>query len=410
MLDDLRKLSQEFIRLKNLPYRRYFIQSKPFKHRLSLLLGQRGVGKTTTIVQFLLDNAGQDVYSKNILYVQADHFLVGSLSLYEIADEFQKMGGKYLGLDEIHKYPNWSQELKSIYDTFPKLTVLASGSSALQMYKGSHDLARRAIKYTMVGLSFREFLEIIFEINIPAYTLEEILKNHESIAAEIIEKIETKEEKILPLFQRYQSYGYYPYFFELNDKELYYITLEQNIHSTIEADLAAIYPHLTGSSISKIKQLLVFIAKSVPFTPNWNNIKEALEIGDIRTLKTYFQYLEDASLIRCLAKGTHKLNHVAHAGKIYLDNPNQMQALCSGAYNVGTLREIFFLDMLSVRHQVNMAPFGDFLIDGTYVFEIGGKNKSFSQIGSLENSFIVRDNEERGSGAKIPLWLFGLLY
>ncbi len=410
MLEELRKLSQEFIRLKNSPYRRYFIQSKPFKHRLSLLLGQRGVGKTTTIVQFLLDNAELDIYSKNILYVQADHFLVGSLSLYEIADEFQKMGGKYLGFDEIHKYPNWSQELKSIYDTFPKLTVVASGSSALQMYKGSHDLARRAITYSMVGLSFREFLEMVLEIVLPAYSLTEILKNHESIASVILEMIEAKGEKILPLFQRYQSDGYYPYFFELNDRELYFITLEQNIHSTIEGDLASIYPHLTGSTISKLKQLLVFIAKSVPFIPNWSNIKQALDIGDIRTLKTYFQYLQDASLIRCLAKGTHKLNHVAHAGKIYLDNPNQMQALCAGDHNVGTLREIFFLDMLETHHQINIAPFGDFLVDGKYTFEIGGKNKSFSQVGNVEDSFVVRDNEERGIGAKIPLWLFGFLY
>lgn len=410
MLEDLTKLSQEFIRLKDSSYRRYFIQLKPFRHRLSLLLGQRGIGKTTTIVQFLLDNAEQDIYSKKILYIQADHFLVGSLSLYEIADEFQKMGGKYLGLDEIHKYANWSQELKSIYDTFPKLTVVASGSSALQMYKGSHDLARRAIKYTMVGLSFREFLEMVLDVRLPVYSLDEILKKHEPITSEIIEKIEMKGEKILPLFQRYQSHGYYPYFFELNDKELYFITLEQNLHSTIEGDLAAIYPHLTGATISKLKQLLVFIAKSVPFIPNWNSIKEILEIGDVRTLKTYFQYLEDAALIRSVAKGTHKLATVAHAGKIYLDNPNQMQALCLGDHNVGTLRETFFLDMLSSKHQVNIAPFGDFFVDDKYVFEIGGKNKSFSQVSKEVNSFVVRDNEERGSGAKIPLWLFGFLY
>ncbi len=410
MLDDLKKLSQEFIKLKNSPYRRYFIRSNPFKHRLSLLLGQRGIGKTTTIVQFLLDQVAQNIYDSSILYVQADHFLVGSLSLYEIADEFQKMGGKYLGFDEIHKYPNWSQELKSIYDTFPKLTVVASGSSALQMYKGSHDLARRAIKYSMVGLSFREFLEMLLGMNLSSYSLAEILTNHESIASEIIEKIEAKEEKILPLFQRYQSHGYYPYFFELPNEELYLITLEQNVHSTIEGDLASIYPHLTGSTIQKLKQLLVFIAKSVPFTPNWGNIKEALEIGDIRTLKTYFQYLEDASLIRCLAKGTHKLNHVGHAGKIYLDNPNQMHALCFGNHNAGTLREIFFLDMLSVHHQINLPPAGDFLVDGKDLFEIGGRNKSFSQIAGSLNSFVARDNEERGAGSKIPLWLFGFLY
>ncbi len=160
MLSELRKLSHHFLKLKNSPYRRYFIQTTPFKHRLSLVLGQRGVGKTTTLVQYLLDQTSQDIYDPSILYVQVDHFQVGNIPLYEIAEQFYTMGGKILALDEIHKYPNWSQELKSIYDTFPKLKVVVSGSSALQMHKGSHDLARRAIKYHLFGLSFREFLEL----------------------------------------------------------------------------------------------------------------------------------------------------------------------------------------------------------------------------------------------------------
>ena len=410
MLDELRKLSQNFLKLKNSPYRRYFIQSDPFKHRLSLLLGQRGVGKTTTLVQFLMDKTSQDLYDPSILYVQADHFLVGNTSLYEIAEEFHKMGGKILALDEIHKYPNWSQELKSLYDTFPKLTVVASGSSALQMYKGSHDLARRAIKYQMFGLSFREYLEIRFTLDFPQYLLSEILQNHERLAANIIGLCEKNNQKILPLFQHYLTCGYYPYFFELPTEELYFITLEQNLHTTIEIDLAAIHPHLNGSSINKLKQLLIFISKEVPFTPNWNKIKKTLEIGDARTVKTYFQYLQDAYLIRTIGKETKKLKHIETSEKVYLDNPNQMRALSMGDHNVGTQREVFFLNMVSLKHDVALPPKGDFLVDGKYLFEIGGRKKTFTQIKDEKDAFLACDDIESGYGAKIPLWLLGFLY
>lgn len=410
MLDELRKLSQNFLKIKNSPYRRYFIQTNPFKHRLSILLGQRGIGKTTTLVQFLLDCVSQDLFDPSILYLQADHFLVGNSSLYEIADEFYAMGGKVIAFDEIHKYMNWSQELKSIYDTFPKLTVVASGSSSLQMYQGSHDLSRRAIKFKMVGLSFREFIELDLGIRLDSHTLGDIIDNHVKLASNIIDKLETQKRKVLPLFQRYLSCGYYPYFFELPDEEQFYITLEQNLHATIESDLAAIYPHLTGSSINKLKQLLIFIAKAVPFTPNWNTIKDTLEIGDVRTLKTYFQYLEDASLIRSISKQTHKLSHIGSPEKVYLDNPNQMRALTLGGHNTGTERETFFLDLLSLNHKVTLPNKGDFLVDGKYLFEVGGKKKSFEQLSGEKNAYLACDDMESGFGAKIPLWLFGFLY
>ncbi len=410
MLEELRQLSQGFLKLKNSPYRRYFIQSQPFKHRLSLLLGQRGIGKTTTLVQFLLDKVSQDLYDPSILYVQADHFLMGTTSLYEIADEFSAMGGKYIAFDEIHKYPNWSQELKSIYDTFPKLTVVTSGSSALQVYQGSHDLARRAIKYHMVGLSFREFLELYVPIELKALELSTILQHHEQYADEIIKALEEKNHKVLPLFQYYLKYGYYPYFLELPNKELYVITLVQNLQSTLEADLTAIYPHLNGLSITKLKELLLFIAKSVPFTPNWNNIKEILDVGDTRTLKTYFSYLEDASLIRSLGKENHKLDHLKHSEKVYLDNPNQMNAFSQEDPHIGTERELFFLTMVSERHHVKLPPKADFLVDSTYLFEIGGRKKSSEQIIGEHNAFLAIDSIENGIGKKIPLWLFGFLY
>lgn len=410
MLDELMKLSRHFLKIKNSTYRRYFIKTHPFKHRLSLVLGQRGIGKTTTLVQHLLDQVSQDLFDPSILYVQADHFQVGSASLYEIAEQFHSMGGKFLALDEIHKYPNWSQELKSLYDTFPSLTIFASGSSALQMHQGSHDLARRAIKYQMFGLSFREYLELRFNIVLSTCTLGDLLQHHDRRASSILEVFEAMGQKILPLFFHYLKCGYYPYFFELPNEEFYFVTLEQNLHTTIESDLAAIYPHLTGASIKKIKQLLIFIAQAVPFTPKWNEIKDILEIGDVRTLKTYFQYLEDAYLIRAVGKENHKIAHLNSVEKVYLDNPNQMHALSIGECNKGTLRELFFLDMLSVNHQVTFALKGDFLVDGRYLFEVGGRNKDFKQIKGEQNAYLACDDIETGFGSKIPLWLFGFLY
>jgi predicted AAA+ superfamily ATPase len=278
------------------------------------------------------------------------------------------------------------------------------------MYQGSHDLARRAIKYTMVGLSFREFLELDLQISLKAYSLSDILQNHMRLCAEIVDTLEAKSLKILPLFKRYLACGYYPYFFELPNEQVYFITLEQNLHTTIEGDLAAIYPHLSGSSVQKLKALLIFIAKSVPFTPNWNDIKNTLEIGDVRTLKTYFKYLEDASLIRSLGKENHKLSHISHPEKIYLDNPNQMHALTLGDHNTGTLRETFFLDLLSLNHRVTLPAQGDFLIDGKFLFEVGGKNKGFKQVAEEKNAYVACDDIEEGVGRKIPLWLFGFLY
>ncbi|MBS0655274.1 MAG: ATP-binding protein, partial [Verrucomicrobia bacterium] len=247
------------------------------------------------------------------------------------------------------------------------------------MHKGSHDLARRAIKYEMLGLSLREYIELRFNIHLPSYPLSEIIQNHERLASQIIERCEAIDQKIIPLFQHYLKCGYYPYFFELPNEEFYFITLEQNIHATIEVDLAAIYPHLNGVSINKLKQLLIFIAKSVPFTPNWTTIKDTLEIGDARTVKTYFQYLQDAYLVRCVGKGNKKFDHMNSPEKVYLDNPNQMQALCAGAANSGSERETFFLDMLSLKHSVTLAQKGDFLIDGNMLFEIGGRKKTFEQ-------------------------------
>lgn len=409
-IDEFIQLSRHFLEIKNTPYRRYFLQQHTFKQRLSLLIGQRGVGKTTTLIQYLLSQVNNDRFNTEVLYLQVDHFLMGNYSLYEIAESFHLLGGKWLAIDEIHKYSNWSQELKSIYDTFPDLKIIASGSSALEIHKGTHDLSRRAIIYKMVGLSFREYLELYYDLILPHYSLSELLNNHERIVTNVLHEIEKTSKKILVHFLDYLKYGYYPYFREVNDISVYYLLLEQSLHTTIEGDLVAIHPQLTGNSVKKIKQLLAFIARAVPFTPNWQKLKTILEIGDVRTLKTYVKYLEDTGLILTIAKATTKLRQLELPEKIYLNNSNQMYALSYNHVNEGSIRETFFLNMLKTHHEVTLPNQGDFLIDHSYVFEIGGKKKGFQQLQGMNNAYLACDDIETGIASKIPLWLFGFLY
>lgn len=408
-IDDLFQLSQRYIETKTKPYRRDFLKSNPFRHRFSILKGQRGIGKTTLIIQHLLDMTQNDPLSHDILYIPADHFLLSNRPLYEIAEAFNLLGGKWIAFDEIHKYENWSMELKSIYDTFPDLCLLASGSSALEIHTGSHDLSRRAIVYNISGLSFREYLEINLQEEFASYRLEEILHNHVAITTAILNRLANDKRKILNEFKEYLKTGYYPYFFELNDASLYFITLEQNVHTTLDSDLAEIHPELTGNSIRKIKQLLTFIAAHVPFTPNLQELKKTLEIGDERTLKLYFKYLEEAGLIRQLMSSSRKLHKLEIPEKIYLENTNQLYAI-SAQQNVGTLREVFFANMLSYQHDITAPKKGDFLINDEFLFEIGGKNKDFTQIQKTASSYLACDDIELGINNKIPLWLFGFLY
>lgn len=317
---------------------------------------------------------------------------------------------KFIAIDEIHKYANWSLELKSIYDTFTDLKIIASGSSALEIQKGSHDLSRRAVIYHLYGLSFREYLELYYNLSLESFSLNEILNNHLRISHNIIENIQSIEKKILTLFKEYLKYGFYPFYREVNDLAVFQLLLEQNMHTTIESDLVAIYSHLTGNSLKKIKQLLSFIAQSVPFIPNWNKIKSIVEISDDRTLKTYFKYLEDAELIQTVTKATQKMNKLESSEKIYLNNANQMFALSFNHCNIGAIRETFFLNALSTQYNLSLPVQGDFLVDNQFLFEVGGKNKGGQQIRELKNSYLACDDIDVGMGSKIPLWLFGFLY
>lgn len=403
MISKLMQESKKFLTRHNLPYQRYFIKNKSIQHRLTIITGQRGIGKTTTIAQYMHEHN-----DKKSLYVSMDSFLIGSLSMYEIAEIFEQEGGELLCFDEIHKYSNWSQELKSIYDNFPKLAIVASGSSALEINKGSHDLSRRAHILKMHGMSFREYLELTLNIDLPVIKLNDILSTHEDIVFKITEKLEQLNERIIPLFKHYLKVGYYPYSLDINNDDIFFDTLKQNIHISISYDLLSVYPSLDGNSIKKLNLLLNIIMQSVPFVPVIEKLKTSLEIGDGRTLKEYFLKLEDAGVIKLLMKSSSKgLQQLEKPEKIYLDNTNLLNITDS---NIGTVRETFFLNTTSQTHEVTYPAKGDFLVDNKYLFEVGGRNKGFNQIKDIENSFVACDDTEIGYGNKIPLWLFGFLY
>lgn len=411
MLDDLITLSQTFLRIRNREFKRYFLRDHSLTNRFSIIVGQRGIGKTTAMVQHLLDSYAGDRYCRKALYLQADHFLVVRSSLYEIADEFYKLGGEFICFDEIHKYPNWSMELKSICDTFPTLKMLASGNSALEITRGSHDLSRRAIVYRMYGMSFREYIGMNCGLYFDSLTLDAILTGHQQAADAIVGELEKKGLKVLALFKEYLERGYYPYFLEYQDKTQFFLTLEQNVHTTLENDLLAIHQSLNGASIQKMEKLLSIISSLVPFTPDLKHLKNLLGIGDERTLKTYLKYLEDAGVILTLSKGGKGLREMEKPEKIYLNNPNLYHALAgSKEPDTGAIRETFFLSMLRTGHGVTAPAKGDFLVDDTFTFEVGGKSKNADQIRSVANAWLALDNIEIGHGNRIPLWLFGYLY
>lgn len=409
MLDELLQLSRVYLREHQFSHRRSDFQSKGFlSHRLSILAGPRGVGKTTLMIQTLLDYVDNNLLSATILYVPSDHFLIAQTSLYEIASQFVQEGGKWIAFDEIHKYPNWSQELKSIYETFPRLIMIVSGSSLIELHKGSHDLTRRSIVYKLNGLSFREYISLVFNIRFEPVTLSEVLKNHDAISHEIVANVSKHEQTMLPIFKQYLKQGYYPYFLELGNLDAYYLTIEQNIIATIETDIPAVYPSLTGHSLRKIKHILSFLSANVPFKPSYKQLQISVDVTDLRTLKTYLKYLEDAHLIRQLRSAGSKFGALEVAEKLYLHNPNQYYAL-SVEPNIGTVRELFFLCALQQKQRISAPKSGDFLVNESILFEIGGRKKDYSQLKNHSCGYLACDDLEFGIGKRIPLWLFGFL-
>lgn len=405
MLEKIEYLSKTF--LNEIPnyFKRYLFQTFPEDSRLCIILGSRGVGKTTAILQYLKS------LKEKVLYVPSDHILIENISLYDIANEFSLNGGKVIAFDEIHKYDNWSKELKSIFDTFKNLRVLASGSSSLEINKGAYDLSRRAMVFHMKHMSFREFIELEKNIKLRPYDFDTILTKHTSIADEIVKKLKQNNLKVISLFKSYLKKGVFPLYVDYKTTENYYRALQQTINTIIENDILAVYPKLTGITIKRLKKLLAYLTSMCPFTPDLKKLKNILEITDERTLKQYFYYLDMANVINCFEKSGGKLAGLKKPEKVYLNNTNYIYALKTvEAKNIGNIRESFAANILSSDHFISIPSQGDFLIDDKYVFEIGGKSKSFGQIKDIKNAYVLADDIEFGMQNKIPLWLIGFLY
>ncbi|MCF8379083.1 MAG: AAA family ATPase [Bacteroidales bacterium] len=371
-------------------FKRYLYDSISWDSRMLGIIGARGVGKTTMILQHIKEKLD----TKRALYVSADDMFFGENRLVDLADEFYKNAGEYLFIDEIHKYPNWSRELKNIYDSFPTLRIVFTGSSVLDILKGSADLSRRAIIYKLQGLSFREYLKLFHNYKEEVYTLEQIINN------------EVKLQNIqhpLPLFNDYLQRGYYPFGME-NEINL---RLGQIIVQTLESDIPQ-YANLNVGTSRKLKQLLSIIAESVPFKPNFSKISELIGVSR-NSLDDYFSYMEKAGLIEQLRNETSGIRGLGKVDKVYLANTNIIFNLVGDNSNVGNARETFFLNQMRVKNEVISSKKADFLID-KYTFEIGGKNKQQNQIEKDGKSFIVQDDIEYGYLNVIPLWAFGLNY
>lgn len=378
---------------------RSFMQEVNWNARLIGIKGARGVGKTTLLLQYLKINFTDN--KALTLYVSLDSFAFRGKTLLGLADEFVRNGGKHLFLDEVHKYPNWAQELKNIYDDYSELQIVFTGSSLLEILNSRVDLSRRVVIYHMQGLSFREFIMLETGIYFAPLTLESILKDHLLLAGLINAKI-----KVFPHFEKYLKQGYYPFYRE--ELDLYEHRVEEVINMMLEIEL----PLLRGMDIGlvpKIKQLLVIISESVPFVPNIVNLSQKIEIHRT-TLMSYLFYLQELGLTYHLLKEARGSVRLQKPAKIYLDNTNLMYVLSSFSANRGNVRETFFANQVGYKHKISFHEKTDFLVDNTYAFEIGGKDKSKKQITGIENAYIVSDEIEYGYQNKIPIWLFGFLY
>lgn len=406
--DTLFELSRQLVRQLIRQHRRPL--TEPLGGRRHLLTGARGVGKSTWSAQYLAEKHPDYATVTDCLYLPADHFLLAGRSLYELAEVFVRRGGRLLCLDEVHRAENWSRDLKSLADTYPDLEILATGSSLLHLQKGSHDLSRRFLVHTMEGLSFREYVQLKHGPELPVLKLSDLLDKHEAHAHAALKQLHPAGIPVLKLFQDYLRQGYYAYGLEFDQPDAYTRTLQQSAQASLESDLPAVHPTITGASIKRIRRLLSAIARNVPFSPDFTRMRRRLQIADDRTLKDYLAYLEDARLIRILRREGSPMGSMDKPDRIYLGDPNLAQALCAPEPpNPGALRETFLLASLPTNTPVCAAPQGDFLIDGKFTIEVGGPRKDSRQIENVPHAYLAIDDIEHGSGKRIPLWLFGLL-
>jgi len=399
MLDNIRKLEKKILNSLKSDYRRYFFKRVDFNSQMIAIVGSRGVGKTTFLLQKLKELKEIHPAYKS-LYFSYDYPTHVDIKLYALVEAFAKVGGKYLLLDEIHKYKNFALDLKAVYDFFPEIQVLFTGSCTTSIYNSQADLSRRAVLYHMHGMSYREFLEMKLDRKFPLFTLDEILKN--SIAL-----VDDLQKEFLPLehFAEYLTYGYYPFYF--SDKNNYLKQLTAVVNLTIDVDLVML-GYIKPAFTNKLKKLLTIICYSKPFELNITKVAANIEASR-NTVYAYLEHLTRGDLLISISDGKKGLSALSKPEKLYLNNTNLFYALCNDP-EMGTIRECFFVNQLQEQHTVTTSKRGDFTVDGKYIFEIGGEKKGFNQVKDLENAYIVQDTDSTENRRKIPLWLFGFLY
>ena len=398
MLKKLEKYQSRLQRSFKIKYKRYLYSELDFDDKMIAVFGARGVGKTTLLFQYLEELQSK---SKKALYISLDYPFLSGVDLIEIVETFVDGGGEYLLLDEIHRYNDFSAYLKTIYDLFD-IKVIFTGSSATSILNAKSDLSRRVTLYNLHGFSFREYLELKLQTTLKAYTLEALLTQHVDLASHLKSSCHVD---ILKEFKEYLKTGYYPFYFDKQSS--YYQSLLNTINLTIDLDLTSL-GLIEQKYTYKLKRLLEVVCESKPFEINYTNIAAKAEISRAK-LYEYITYLNDGQMLLLIDEALKGVKKLSKPAKIYLHNTNLLYAYCETS-EIGTVRETFFANQIQCKYRLNVAKQGDFLVENRYLFEVGGKNKKFTQIKDIELSYVVSDDLVIGDKNKIPLYLFGFLY
>jgi hypothetical protein len=383
-----KKVSNSIDKIKRLIY-----DDIHWDERLILLLGYRGVGKTTLMLQRLREFGEKGIYfSMDDLYFETNR-------LVTVVEELYTLGYRAFFIDEVHRYSFWSKDLKQLYDDYEDIHLVATGSSILEVAKGQGDLSRRAIVHQLQGLTFREYLQFEKKLKLSPIDLETILEHHHEISADLSEQFSLKKD-----FNNYLKNGYFPFYKE--NKSVYFQKLSETINLVIDIDIAP-FEELNYNTVRTMKKLLYVISQSVPFVPNITKLSERLE-APRNTILRLLDMLHQAKIIKLLHAENEKMSYLKKPEKIFLENTNFMYLFAEGKANIGSVRETFFFNQLGQNHRVTASKWGDFMVDEKYTFEVGGSNKNYKQIKGIPNSYLAVEIEN-GTGNKVPLWLFGML-
>ena len=395
-MDRLIKISDRILRDTDTSFTRYLYNDIEFDNRLIILYGCRGVGKTTLIIQRLKNVPDPST----CIYLSLDHITFIETKLVDVIDDLYDLGYRTFALDEVHKYENWSIEVKNIYDSYKDVTMLITASSALNITTTSGDLSRRADRYELKGFSFREFIHFEYGLALPGYTIDELIKNHMDIASDVLDKID-----IPKAFKKYLNKGYYPFYKESGKK--YHERISSIINQVIDVDLPPIF-NIDYNSTRQVKKLLAVISRLSPFSPNIAKLSRDLGISR-NSLLAFIDYLDSASIINTLKSNRKSDSVLTKPDKIFLENTNIAYAMTMTEPNIGNLREAFVMNTLSPTYNPSTPQKGDFMINDRYVIEVGGPNKTRHQIYGIPNAYLVQDGVLKGGVGNIPMWLFGFL-